>query len=128
MISRRHFLSSLALLPLAPRVAWARRVTHPEPRPGITAAKVLTREQLHDRELAPVFDLVRQMPQIADGIGCNCGCSTLPGMRSLLSCFEGEGMAQHCLVCQGEAKLAHRLFREGKTLAEIRAAIDREFV
>ena len=127
MISRRLFLSSIALLPLAPRALRADRTRHPEPRAGITAARVLTREQLHDKELAPVFDLVRQMPQIADGIGCSCGCSTLPGMRSLLSCFEGEGMAQHCQVCQGEAKLAHRLFRNGKSLAEIRAAIDREF-
>lgn len=48
-------------------------------------------------------------------------------MYSLLSCFEGEAMAQECAVCQGQAKLAARLHSEGKTLAEIRVAVDAKF-
>jgi phosphoribosyl-dephospho-CoA transferase len=36
-------------------------------------------------------------------------------------------MARHCLICQGEAKLAVRLHGEGKSLAEIRRAIDAKF-
>jgi phosphoribosyl-dephospho-CoA transferase len=36
-------------------------------------------------------------------------------------------MARMCLVCQGEAKMAARLHREGKTLDQIRAAIDARF-
>jgi hypothetical protein len=36
-------------------------------------------------------------------------------------------MAQVCRICQGQARLTHRLHKAGKSLAEIRAAIDDEF-
>jgi hypothetical protein len=101
---------------------------HPEPRKGIDASRVLKREDLASfPEAIPVFDGVRAMPQIADGIRCACGCSEIPGYYSLLSCFEGDGMATACRICQGQARLAHRLFKEGRSLEEIRSAIDAEF-
>ncbi|HYD54751.1 MAG TPA: PCYCGC motif-containing (lipo)protein [Gemmatimonadaceae bacterium] len=127
-MTRRAFLGALALVAARPLRALAGTdEPHPDPRPGITAARVLGRAQLHEKSASRVFDLVRRMPQVADGIRCRCGCAELPGMRSLLSCFEGDGMAQHCQVCQGEARLAYRLHRRGKSLAQIRAAIDAEF-
>ena len=73
------------------------------------------------------FDMVRSTPQIMDGIYCYCGCDELPDHYSLLSCYEQDGMAQACEICQGEARLAYRLHRQGKTLGEIRTAIDRNF-
>ena len=88
---------------------------------------MLTPAELHDKHVAPVFDMVRRMPQIADGIRCTCGCADLEGFRSLLSCFEAGGMAQHCEVCQGTAKLTYRLFRQGRSLAQIRKAVDVQF-
>jgi len=101
---------------------------HPIPRPGITAAKVLTKDQLGEhKDAAPVFDLVRQIPQVVDGIRCQCGCSALEGKYSLLSCYEDDGMAAHCQICQGEARLAYRLHKQGKSLDDIRAAIDAKF-
>lgn len=101
---------------------------HPEPRAGITAARVLTRDQLGESpDVIEVFDLVRQIPQIVDGIRCQCGCADLPGFYSLLSCYEGDGMARHCNVCQGEGRLAHRLHTAGKTLQDIRRAIDARY-
>jgi hypothetical protein len=134
MTTRRQFVASLPALFLATasvrRVAFAapRVGDHPTPRPGITAAKVLTKEQLGDHaDAAPVFDMVREIPQIVDGIRCQCGCSALEGKYSLLSCYEGDGMAGHCQICQGEARLAHRLNKQGKSLDEIRAAIDAKF-
>ena len=48
-------------------------------------------------------------------------------MRSLLSCYEGVGMAQGCHICEGEGRLAVRLEREGAPLDQIRAAIDRAY-
>ena len=36
-------------------------------------------------------------------------------------------MAQHCSVCQGCARVAHRLFKQNKSLADIRNAIDDRF-
>ncbi len=100
---------------------------HPTPRPGIDASKVLAAVQLHAPAAAPVFDLVRTMPQVADGIRCHCGCAELPGYYSLLSCYEGAGMAQHCEICQGQARLAHRLHARGWSLSGIRSAIDAAF-
>ena len=138
MQSRRRFLALLPALSVViaagGRRAWAWPVRaggtgkHPDPRPGVDASRVLKREQLTEHpEAAPVFDMVREMPQIADGIRCTCGCAEDPDFRSLLSCFEGEGMAQMCQVCQAQAKLASKLHRRGKSLKQIRAAIDAEF-
>ena len=50
-----------------------------------------------------------------------------PQFHSLLSCFEADGMAQHCVICQGEGRLAYTMHEQGKTLDEIRAAIDERF-
>ena len=108
-----------------PRVA---RVIHPEPRPGITAAKVLSDDKLHDHpDCVTAFQQVREIPQIVDGIGCHCGCASREGFYSLLSCYEGEGMAMMCEVCQGQGRLAYRQFKAGKTLDQIRAAIDARY-
>ena len=135
MTTRRQFV---ALLPatLIAGIGNARRgfaaspgpSDHPTPRPGITAAKVLTKDQLGDhKDAAPVFDLVREIPQIVDGIRCQCGCADVEGFYSLLSCYEGDGMARHCPVCQGQGRLAARLHKDGKSLDEIRAAIDARY-
>ena len=105
-----------------------RNVVHPEPRPGITAARVLPNEKLKDHpDSVTAFEQVRQIPQIADGIGCHCGCATRAGFYSLLSCYEGDGMAMMCEVCQGQGRLAFRLFNSGKTLDQIRVAIDARY-
>lgn len=135
MPTRRQFVALLPATLLAGASSLKRGVSarsllsdHPTPRPGITAAKVLTKDQLGDhKDAAPVFDLVREIPEIVDGIRCQCGCSALEGKYSLLSCYEGDGMAAHCQICQGEGRLAHRLHKQGKTLDEIRAAIDAKF-
>jgi hypothetical protein len=37
-------------------------------------------------------------------------------------------MARHCEICQGQARLALRLHASGKTLDEIRAAIDARYL
>ena len=101
---------------------------HPTPRAGIDASKVLTRAQLTEHPAAePVFAMVRKIPHVVDGIRCQCGCAELPEFYSLLSCFEADGMAQHCVICRGEASLAFRMHAQGKSLDQIRAAIDEQF-
>ena len=115
----------------APECARSERTDapHPDPRPGITGARVATAEQLADvPALIPLFDSVRAIPQIADGIRCRCGCADMPGYRSLLSCYEGaNAMARECRTCQAQGRLAGRLEKSGKSLDDIRAAIDRKF-
>ena len=89
---------------------------------------MLTAAQLADSPKAiPVFDQVREIPQVIDGIRCQCGCADQEGFYSLLSCYEADAMARHCQICQGQGRLAYRLNKEGKTLDEIRAAIDARF-
>ena len=100
----------------------------PDPRPGIDASNVLTAEDLADvPDVIPIFDAVREIPHIVDGLRCYCGCADAPGYRSLLSCFESYGMAIACDDCLGQARLAHRRWQEGQSLDQIRRAIDARF-
>ena len=127
MISRRQALAMIPAFLLASR--WRRESPHPTPRPGITSARVLTAKQLGDAdaEVIAIFDSIRQIPEIADGIYCYCGCDEMPDHYSLLSCYEGDGMAQGCQICQGEGRMVFELHRKGRSLAQIREAIDRNF-
>ena len=103
-------------------------VTHPTPRAGITSAKVLTGAKLAKwPDLVQLFDGIRAIPAVADGIRCSCGCAEVPGFYSLLSCYEGDAMATICPICQGTGKLVVRLHGEGQTLAQIRVAVDAQF-
>ena len=103
-------------------------VAHPTPRAGITSAKVLTGAKLAKwPDLVQLFDGIRAIPAVADGIRCSCGCAEVPGFYSLLSCFEGDAMATICPICQGTGKLVVRLHGEGQTLAQIRVAVDAQF-
>ena len=77
--SRRTFLSMFAggiissFYVLVPK-RFRKAEPHPDPRPGIDASKVMTREQLEgwSENLISIFDKIREIPEIADGIGCNC--------------------------------------------------------
>jgi hypothetical protein len=134
--SRRSFLGLLpvALIAFSGGRGWAAapssmvpRQKHPKPRSGIDASRVVAAKDLEgDKDVIEAFDLVREIPQVVDGIRCSCGCDTIDGYYSLLSCFEQDGMARHCEVCRGHARLVHRLHRKGRTLAQIRAAVDAE--
>lgn len=137
--NRRDFLAALGVLAAAhlaraPRVwasTWRAHADgdHPTPRPGITAEKILKSEDLAETpDAIPAFDMVRTIPEVVDGIRCNCGCASRAEYYSLLSCYEGQdAMARHCVICQGQGRLAYRLHKEGKTLDEIRKKIDARF-
>ncbi len=137
--SRRTFLAAgvtaLVALLVPGRTASAARVRaqvtgpHPTPRAGITGAKVLSKEQLAGKpQLVGLFDSVRAIPEVIDGIRCNCGCAHSHGFYSLLSCYEGkDAMAKDCAICQGQGRLAVRLHKAGKSLETIRAAVDAKF-
>ena len=140
MTSRRQFFAiSLAAVPILSRWPGASasdcghnvvlRDRHPTPRPGIDASRVLKDDELQDFPDAIVaFKEVRQIPHIVDGIRCYCGCADGKGYYSLLSCYERpSGMAQMCDKCQGQGRYAFRLHRDGKSLDEIRAAIDARY-
>ncbi len=136
--SRREFLRSGVALVVAmlvtPRLALAAArgmrapLPHPTPRAGITSAKVMTKEDLAAwPDIADAFEGVRAIPEIIDGIRCNCGCAGQKGFYSLLTCYEAPAMALFCPICQGEGRMAARLHKAGKSLDEIRAAIDAKY-
>lgn len=130
-ISRRDALARLIVVVAAPIVAGAARRAprgprHPEPRPGVTAEHVLPDDKV-DAEHKDAYAAAREIPEILDGIYCHCDCADRhSNLRSLLSCFETE-MPMSCGICSGEARSALELHRAGKSLTEIRAAIDKRF-
>ena len=132
-ISRRDFLHTLPVAAVA--AAWLRPaplsalIAHPDPRDGIDGSAVLASTDLaaFGEDVTSVYDMVREIPHVADGIGCGCGCAALPNYRSLLTCFHAGGMAMGCVICQGEARLAYRRHQEGQTLEQIRRAIDARY-
>ena len=127
-ISRREALARIALLAASPLVLGAarRETTHPDPRPGITAEHVLPDDKV-DAEHKDAYAAAREIPEVLDGIYCHCDCADRhSNLRSLLSCYETE-MPMSCGVCSGEARTALRLHKKGKSLDEIRAAIDKQF-
>jgi hypothetical protein len=102
-------------------------VVHPEPRPGVTAERVLPPgTMLNTPGAADAYAAARRAPHVLDGIHCYCECAKHSGHRSLLTCFESDHGSQ-CDICMGEATLAMRLASQGSSLDDIRRAIDQRF-
>jgi hypothetical protein len=97
---------------------------HPAPRQGLTAADVVPAERYAAYpRIAEVYQMVAEIPDVIDGIYCHCDCSIHSDHRSLLTCFQDDHGAA-CDVCLTEAALAFRMVGEGRSLKEIRKAVD----
>jgi len=100
---------------------------HPEPRPGISGADVLAPETFAGYErIVRAYEAARAYPAVLDGLYCYCDCRHHFGHRSLLTCFQSEHGAS-CDICLDEAGMAAELHRQGRTLEEIRRAVDARF-
>jgi len=98
--------------------------THPEPRANAHAHRVMPPERYEEYpRIAQVYAQADEVKEILDGIYCYCECSKHSGHYSLLECFESDHGAA-CDVCLSEAALAHRMAQDGKTLDQIRDAVD----
>jgi hypothetical protein len=82
---------------------------------------------------AYAFALAR--PDVLQWLPCYCGCGGM-GHRSNLDCFfqrretgsfAFEEHASYCDICIKTANLASQLVQDGKTMGEIRAAVDATF-
>jgi hypothetical protein len=97
---------------------------HPTPRAGLTAADVEAAERYAAYpRIAEIYTMAAQIPQVLDGLYCYCDCSKHSDHRSLLTCFQDDHGAA-CDVCLTEAAVAWRMTQEGRSLAEIRKAVD----
>ncbi len=102
-------------------------VVHPDPRPGVTAERVLPPSLVMNAPgAAEAYAAARSAPQLLDGLYCHCECARHFGHRSLLTCFESDHGSQ-CDICMGEAVLATQLASRGGSLDAIRRAIDERF-
>ena len=100
---------------------------HPTSRPGITAAKVVPASLVpRTPGAAEAYAAARNAAATLDGVYCYCDCSKNAGHRSLLTCFEGEHGA-YCDICMREAMVANGMAQQGRSLEEIRTAIDLQF-
>lgn len=110
-----------------PRAAGEIASHHPTARPGITAAKVMPASFVpRTPGSAEAYAAARMHAATLDGVYCHCDCSKHAGHRSLLTCFEGEHGA-YCDICMGEAMVASGMADQGRSLEQIRTAIDRQF-
>jgi uncharacterized protein with PCYCGC motif len=117
----------LAVVLIGPRAAQVQAAAHPDPRPGVTAERVLPPAMVQvGAGTLDAYEAARRVPQVLDGIYCHCNCSKSIGHRSLLTCFESNHGA-NCDICMGEAMLAAQMTGAGKSLAQIRKAIDAQF-
>jgi hypothetical protein len=76
-----------------------------------------------DPQTARAYTVAKEIPKVLAQQPCYCWCSR-GGHRGLLDCYVSEH-ASHCGVCQKEALFAAKMTKEGKTPAEIRAAIEK---
>ncbi len=68
----------------------------------------------------------KKVPEVLDGLHCYCECGMHSGHYSLLDCFKSEHGAG-CDICLTEAAMAYDLHNQGKSLHQIRTAIDNVF-
>jgi hypothetical protein len=74
------------------------------------------------------YEAAAAVPDICAKLFCYCGCDSpeLQGHKSLLDCFTCDHGVD-CSICQEEAIIAENLKKEGKTLSEIQAMIDKAY-
>ncbi len=108
-------------------VSPGRASAHPTPR--LDAATVQVRDVVPASayaaypRVAEVYREAAQIPEILDGLYCYCDCSRHSGHYSLLDCFKSDHGAG-CDICLSEAALAYKMAKEGKSLDQIRSAVD----
>jgi len=69
------------------------------------------------------YKIAKEIPTVLAQQPCYCWCSR-GGHHSLHDCYVGTH-GEHCDICQKEAFLADEMHKQGKSAADIRAAIER---
>jgi hypothetical protein len=122
----RYTVVALAVVVLLLGLATTRTANahHPEPRGDLSEFTVASSSRYASYpRIAEVYDMAAEIPHVLDGLYCHCDCSKHSNHRSLLTCFQDDHGAG-CDVCLTEAALAHRMTNEGRSLKEIRQAVD----
>jgi len=97
---------------------------HPDPRPGVTGETVVPSARYANYpRVEAAYMQAAEIAAVLDGLYCYCDCARHSGHRSLLTCFESDHAAA-CDVCMSEASVAHKMTMDGRSLDEVREAID----
>ncbi len=121
-------VAALALVVVLASGRSRRGHVHPEPRPDAASLglTILPSFFANSQDVQQVYQIAQQIPATLDGIYCYCYCLENMGHRSLFQCFQSQHAAG-CDVCLAQAVLAYQMQREGRTLAEIRTAMDLKY-
>lgn len=76
--------------------------------------------------VAEAYRIAAEIPEVIDSLYCYCHCKENFGHKSLLTCYVDDHAAR-CGVCIDEAVAASRMHAEGRSIPEIRKAVDRTF-
>ncbi len=125
-------LLTLALLTLAASAQWTSKDS-PYPAfhiglPKSTTPPLLTQNQwtgefFTHKYQTVAYQMASAIPGVIYQLPCYCWCDRAMGHKSLHSCFENSHGAT-CTVCMSETALAYEQTKQGKTPAQIRAAIE----
>jgi hypothetical protein len=98
---------------------------HPDPRADVEALAmtVLPSASFPAPDQVRAYQIAKEIPQTLDGLYCHCQCKETLRHRSLLTCFQSQH-GSGCDICMGEAKMAFDMQQQGRTLQDIRVAID----
>lgn len=75
---------------------------------------------------AKAYQIAKEIPQILDGIYCYCDCKIHHGHKSLLTCYTSTHGAK-CGICIDEAIKSMELYKQNKSVLEIRQIIDKMY-
>lgn len=102
----------------------AQGAQHPAPRSTASASSVVPASRYDGYpRIKETYAEVAQVPEVVDGVYCYCHCEENMGHYSLLDCFSSDHAA-NCDVCLSEGALAYKMTKDGKTLNQVRHAVD----
>jgi hypothetical protein len=98
---------------------------HPEPRTEVDLSYGVMPPSFFpaNARVQGAYQIAQRISVVLDGVYCYCRCHETIGHRSLFQCFQSQH-GSDCDICIGQAELAYRMNAEGRTLNEIRAAMD----
>ena len=100
---------------------------HPTPRIDAHASHVMPATRYASSSaVAEAYTMAAEVVSVLDGLYCYCLCRETFTHYSLLDCFKDDHAAG-CDVCMDEAILAYEMTQQGRSLDEIRTAIDAQY-
>ena len=96
-----------------------------EALPPLMSGSQLTGPYFRQSWQVAVYKQAAQIPNVLYQLPCYCRCDRALGHKSLHSCFEGTHGAI-CETCAAEEAYAYKMTQAGRTVAQIRAGIERK--